>query len=183
MCPALGIFTSDTLESDIRATVLHLLQSADNSLTLGQVGEVDSLNVGVLGLAVVETPVLVNDNDTLGAIHVGEVNTHLTDGTGTPDGNDITLLDTGVDNTVPAGADNIGQVETLLIRNIVGQVQEVDITARNSDIFGLTTSEATSEVRVSEHSGGATTVHGILDGVGVGLLALRRQLLLAVHAL
>lgn len=173
MSPALGVFSSNTLESNIRATVLHLLQGADHGLTLGQVGEVDSLNVGELGLAVVETPVLVNDNDTLGAVHVGEVNAHLTDGTGTPDGNDIALLDSSVDNAVPAGADNIGQVETLLIRDVVRKVKKVDIATGYAGVLGLTTSETTSEVRVAEHTGGAATVHGILDCVGVGLLALR----------
>jgi hypothetical protein len=171
--PALGVFSSNTLKGNIRTTVLHLLQGADNSLALGQVGEVDGLNVGELGLAVVETPVLVDDNNTLGAVHVGEVNAHLTDGTGTPDGNDITLLDSGIDNTVPAGADYIGQVETLLIRDVVGKVEKVDITTGHTSVLSLTTSETTSEVRVAEHTGGAATVHGILDCVGVGLLTLR----------
>lgn len=181
--PALGVFSSNTFQSDIGTTMLHLLESADNSLTLGEVGEVDGLDVGVLGLAVVETPVLVDDNDALCTVHEGEVNTHLTDGTGSPDGNDVTLLDTSVNDTVPAGADNIGQVETLLIRDIVGKVKQIDIAARHTGVLGLATSETTSEVRVAEHTGSATTVHGILDGVGICLLALGRQLLLAVHAL
>lgn len=181
--PALGVFSSNTLKSDIRTTVLHFLQGADNSLALGQVGEVDGLDVGVLGLAVVETPVLVNDNDTLGAVQVREVDAHLTDGTGTPDGNDIAFLDSSVDDTVPAGADNIRQVETLLIGDVVGKVEKVDITTGYTGVLGLATSEATGEVRVSEHTSGATTIHGVLDGVGVGLFALRRQLLCAVHAL
>lgn len=181
--PALGIFSSDTFQSDIGTTVFHLLESADNSLALGEVGKVDGLNVGVLGLAEVETPVLVDDNDALCTVHEGEVNTHLTDGTGSPNGNDITLLDSSVNDTVPTGADNIGQVKTLLIRDIVGKMKQVDITEGHTSVLGLTTSETTSEVRVAEHTSSATTVHGILDGVGVCPLALGRQLLLAVHAL
>jgi hypothetical protein len=37
-------------------------------------------------------------------------------------------------------------------------------------------------VRVAEHACCAATVHGVLNGVVVCLLALRRQLLLAVEA-
>lgn len=171
---ALGVLSSDTLKSDIGTTAVnHLLQSADNSLALLQVGKVNSLDPWVLGLDKVKTPVLVNHDDSLCAVHERKVGTHLTDGTSTPNGNGISFVDVGVDNTVPAGCYDIGQVQSLLIWDIVGDLEEVDIAEWNASVLGLTTSESASEMAVSEHTGGATTVHAVLDCVGVGLLALR----------
>ena len=168
--PTLWVLSSDTLERDIRATMDHFLQLIAYRLDLGKV---ESLTLGVHLLAVVETPVLVDDNDTTRAIHECKVNAHLTDGASTPDGDHITLLDASVDNTVPARANDVRKVQTFLIGNIVGKLEEVDIAAWDTDVLGLTTSESTGEMAVAEHTSGVAAVHARLDLVRVGLFALR----------
>ena len=180
VCPALWVFTSNALKRDIWTVVNHLLQLGDDVLVLGKV---QSLDLGVHALDEVESPVLVDHDDTAGTVHERELGAHLTDWAGTPDGDDIALLDTGVDNAVPAGGDDIRKKETLLIWNVVGELEKVDVSTWDADILGLTTGEPTGEMAVTEHTSGVSTVHAVLDLVGVGLLALGGEFLVAVHAL
>lgn len=182
--PVLGVFTSNTLEGDVGTTAIdHLLQRGNNTLAAAELGEVDSLNFWIALFDEVQTPVLVNHDNALGSLHQGEIGAHLADGSRAPDGNDIALVDAGVDNAVPAGADHVGEVQSLLVGDIVGEFEEVDVAIRHTSVFGLAAREAACEVRVSKHARGPAAVHGVLDGVAVGALALRRQLLLAVEAL
>ena len=83
---------------------------------------------------------------------------------------------------MPAGGEDIGEVKALLVGDIIGEREEVDIAVGDASVFGLAAGETTSEVGVAEHAGGTATVHSVLDGVGVCLLALRGELLLAVVA-
>jgi len=182
--PALGVFTSNTLEGDVGTTaVAHLLQLCDDALAATKLSEVDSLDSGIPLLDEVQTPVLVNHDHSRGLVHQSELGTHLANGSCTPNGNNIALVDASVDNAVPAGADHIRQVQALLIRNIVGELEKVVVAVGYASVLGLATGKATREVRVSEHACGPAAVHGVLNGVGVGALALRRLLLLAVVAL
>jgi hypothetical protein len=182
--PALCVLAGCALDADVGAAVLaHLLELASDRLALLERREVDRLNVGVALLDKIETPVLVNHDDLGCAVEQREVCGHLSNGSSAPDGNDITLLDASVDNSVPRCAQHIGKVETGLIGNIIGKGEEVDVAVGNTSVFRLATSKATSEVGVSEHACGATTVHCVLDCVVVGLLALRGELLLAVVAI
>ena len=182
--PVLGVFTSNTLEGDVGTTAIdHLLQLGNNTLAAAELGEVDSLDFWIALFDEVQTPVLVNHDHALGSLHQGEIRTHLADGSRAPDGNDIALVDAGVDDAVPAGADHVGKVQSLLVGDIVGEFEEVDVAVRNTRVLGLTARETAREVRVSEHARGPAAVHGVLDGVAVGALALRRQLLLAVETL
>jgi hypothetical protein len=182
--PALRVFTCNTLERDVGATAVnHLLQLGDNTLAVSQHREVHGLDLGVLLLDEVKAPVLVNHNDALRLVHQGEVGSHLTDRTSAPNGNDVALVDYGVDNSVPACADHVREVESLLIRYIVGKLEEVHISVRNASVLCLSTSKATSEVGVAEHACGPAAVHGVFDGVAVGALTLRGQLQLAVEAI
>jgi hypothetical protein len=71
---------------------------------------------------------------------------------------------------------------TLLIRNIIGNLQQVHITKRHTNVLGLATSESASEMRVAKHTSGTSTVHGTLSGVGVCLLTLGRELLFTEEA-
>ena len=182
--PTLGVFAGNTLEGNVGATAIdHLLQLRDDALGAAELGEVDGLDLGIALLNEVQTPVLVDHDNALSTLHQGEIGAHLADGSCAPDGDDVALVDTSVDDTVPAGADHVGEVQSLLIGNIVGELEEVDVAVRHASVLRLTASETTREVRVSKHARGPAAVHGVLDGVAVGALALRRQLLLAVEAL
>lgn len=49
----------------------------------------------------------------------GEVGTHLTDGSGAPDGDYVAFVDGGVGDTIPGCADNVREVETFLVGDVV----------------------------------------------------------------
>lgn len=182
--PVLGILASNALNGDVgTAAVDHLLQLRDNALAPAELGEVDSLDLGIALADEVQSPVLVDHDNALGSVHESKLSTHLANGSCAPDGNDVALVDAGVDDSVPAGADYVGEVQSLLIGNIVGQLEEVVVSVWHTSVLRLTASKATREVRVSKHARGPAAVHGVLDSVAVGALALRRQLLLAVEAL
>jgi hypothetical protein len=182
--PALGVFASNALNGDVGATAIdHLLQLRDNALAASELHEVDGLNLRISLLDEVQTPVLVNDNDALGLVHESEICSHLANGSRTPNGDNISLVDAGVDNSVPAGADHVREVQSLLIRNIVGKLEKVDVAVGHASELGLAASKATREVRVSEHACGPAAVHGVLNSVRIGALALRRLFLVAVIAL
>jgi hypothetical protein len=182
--PVLRVFTSNTLEGDVGTTTIdHLLQLCNDTLAAAELGEIDGLDLWIALFDEVQTPVLVDHDDALGLVHQGEIRTHLADGSRTPDGDDVALVDAGVDNAIPAGADHVGEVQSLLVGDIVGEFEEVDVAVRHTSVLGLAASEAAREVRVSKHARGPAAVHSVLNGVTVGALALRRQLLLAVEAL
>jgi len=178
--PALWVFTSNTLECNIWTVLNHLLELGDDVLVLRKV---QSLDLRVLALDVVESPVLVDHDDTASTVHERKVGAHLANWASTPNSNNIALLDTSVNDTVPASGDDVGKEKTLLVWNVVGKLEEVDVSAWDTNVLGLTTSETTGEMAVTEHTGGVAAIHSVLDLVGVGLLTLGGKLLLAVHAL
>jgi hypothetical protein len=183
MPPALCVLARGTLKADIgTAVVAHLLELARDRLALGKRRVVNDLDVWVLLLDVLQPPVLVDHDDSRCAVDERKVGAHLTNGTGSPDGYDVTLLDTSVDDAVPAGRENVREEEASLIRHVVREREEVHIAKGDASVLGLSTGEATSEMAVAEHACCPAAVHGVLESVGVGLLALRRQLLLAVIA-
>jgi hypothetical protein len=73
--------------------------------------------------------------------------------------------------------------QTFLIRNRVGESQQVVVGQRNSYIFGLASSITTNEVRIAEDAAQAPTIELILKIRGIGLFASRGKLLLAELAL
>lgn len=181
--PALGILASNTLNGNVRATaVAHFLKLPDNTLGALVLRKVHALDARIPLPDKVETPVLIDHDNTLRLVHQSELSAHLTNGPGAPDGNSIALLYSGVDNTVPARAQHVRKVQTLLIGNVVGKLEQVDVAVRHTSVFRLATSEATSEVRVSEHTSSTAAVHSVLHRVRVRALALRRLLPLAVVA-
>src|ERR1700761_245202 len=131
MRPALSIFASCPFDGDIRSSVLHLLQNNGDGFSLREVCEVDCLDFGEFGFDKVEAPgcvASVNDNYPSRALHEGHGCSHLADRTGTPNGNHITFLDPRINDCVPGCAQDIGEVKTLLVWDIVGKFQEVHIT-------------------------------------------------------
>jgi hypothetical protein len=101
VCPALSIFSCSTLECNIRTAVNHLLERRGDGFALGEIAEVKSLDLRILGLHVVESPVGIYHDDTGGAVHERELSTHLTDRSSTPYGYYIALGHTGINNAVP----------------------------------------------------------------------------------
>lgn len=183
MRPALRVLSSRALDANVRtAVVAHLLELAGDALALAEGREVEGIDVGILRLDVFEAPVLVDHDDAGGAVDEREVCGHLADRSSAPDGDDVALLYAGIDDSVPAGGEDVGEEETLLIGDIVGEGEEIHVAVGNACVFGLAAGEATGEVGVAEHAGGAATVHGVFDGVGVCLFALGGELLLAVVA-
>lgn len=173
MQPCFRILASDTLQCNVRAnTIAHLLKLGDDSFGALELREIHGLNLGVLLLDVVQPPVLVDEDDSARAVDEREVRAHLSNWSCAPDGHDIAFLDASVDDAVPAGADDVGQEQAFLIRHIVGQLEEVDITVWDTSILGLAAGETASEMAVPEHACRASTVHGVLDCVGVGLFTL-----------
>ena len=71
---------------------------------------------------------------------------------------------------------------TLLVRDVIRNLEQIHVAQRHADILGLPASEAAREVRVAKDAGGAATVEALCGRVGVGRLALRRQALLAEEA-
>lgn len=142
------ILASHTLECNIDTfAIRHILESRDYSLALGEVRVVDSLNVWRMFLDKVETPVLVNENDARGTVHVCKVDAHLADWTGAPDRDYIAFLDARVDDTVPACADYVGEEKTLFVGHVIGEFQEVDIANWYADVLCLAAGEASTVYR------------------------------------
>ena len=155
VCPPLRILSSDTLQCHIRTAMLHLLQHAGNALALWQFAVVKGLHFGKFLLEVIQSPcpvAAVYDDDSLGAVDEGHLGGHLADGAGTPDSNNVAFSDAGVNDAVPGCGEDIGEVETFLIGDRVGEGKEVDVAEGDADVFGLTTSETTCKVGVSEHT-------------------------------
>lgn len=71
----------------------------------------------------------------------------------------------------------------LLVRNIVGDREQICVSQGNPHVLGLATGKTTRQMGVAKDASRPPAVHGLGHGVGVGHLALRRQLLLAVKAL
>jgi len=94
----------------------------------------------------------INEDNPLCTVDERHLGRHLADGAGAPDGNDVAFFDTCVDDTVPGSAEDIGEVEALLVGDGVGQGEEVDIAVGDADVFGLTAGKTTREVRVAEHA-------------------------------
>lgn len=106
---------------------------------------------------------------------------HLTNGSRTPDGHHVPFLDTSVNHAVPGCRQDIGQEESFLVGYVIWNGEQVDIAIRNPKILGLAAGEAAREMRVPKHSRGSLPIKRILNGILVGLFALREELFPAVR--
>jgi hypothetical protein len=95
---------------------------------------------------------------------------HRRNGQRTPNTNCITLLKTTLDDCMIGSDDDIREVNSLLIRNPIGQRYTVGVGKGLTDVFGLSTWITASDVPVTQDASKGRTVelfHG-LAGVGVG---------------
>lgn len=192
MHPALGVLASSTLEGDVGATATtKLLERADNGGLVGdakaQLLEVDEVQlVLVLGrplaLDQVEPHPLVDKDDLGRALVDGKDAAHLADGARAPDCDLVALVHGRVLDAVVRRREHVGQVQRLLVGHLVRDGQQVHVAEGHAHVLGLPAGEAAREVRVAKHARRLAAVHGVLGRVGVGALALRRQLLLAEEA-
>lgn len=105
-------------------------------------------------------------------MHESEIRTHLPDGPRAPDGNDVALVDARVDDAVPARAEDVRQVQTLLVGDVVREFEQVDVAVGHARVLGLAAGETAREVRVAEHTRRAAAIHGVFDRVAVCLFCL-----------
>ena len=101
MRPALRIFAGHTLKGNVWTTVDHLLQLTGHAGTPWQLAEVYGLDFRQFLLDEIETPVLVDHEDSRRTFHQGKICAHLADRSGAPNRNGVPFIDTGVDDTVP----------------------------------------------------------------------------------
>ena len=80
-----------------------------------------------------------------------------------PNTNDIPRLNTCVHDAVVRSAEDIRQIEGLLIGHIVRDGEQVDVALRDTNVLCLSACEATGEVRVAEETRISVTVHGVLQ--------------------
>lgn len=192
MSPTLGVLASDALDGNVRATTAaELLQLGNHGSLVGNAkAELLVINQGELVLVLRrptrlnerQTRLRIDEDDLLRALHGSVHAGHLADRSGTEDGHLIIGINSRILDGVVTRAQHIRQVQRLLIRNTIRDLQQVVIADGHADILGLATSKAAGEVRVAKDTGAGTAVHGLRGSVGVGLLALRRQLLLAEEA-
>ena len=190
--PALGILAGRTVDGDVWATTTgQLLQLADNGLLAGnaeaELLEVDEVQLlGMLsGPMVLEEgkPWLGIDEDNLaGTLPQSEDAHHLTNGATAKNCDGVTGIHGSILDGVVSSREHVGKVEGLLIGNVVGDLEHVGIGQGHTDVLGLTTGETAGQVGVAKDAGGAAAVHGLGLGVGVGDLALGRELVLAEEA-
>lgn len=190
--PTLGILSGSAVNGDIwAATTSQLLQLANNRLLVGnskaKLLEVNHLElVGVLGGPAVlderESGLGVDKDNLAGSLPQRVDTHHLTNGTSTKDREVIARIDGGILDGVVRGRKNVGKVEGLLIRNVVGDLEHVDIGQWHTDVLSLATSETARQVGVAKDASSAAAVHGLGLRVGVGDLALAGELVLAEEA-
>ena len=102
--PSLGVLACRALEGDVWPAVFHLLERRRDAFALGERAVVDGLDLGQFALNVVEPPrcrAAVNEDDSPRPSHEAHICAHLADGTGAPDGNHVTFLNTGVHYSIP----------------------------------------------------------------------------------
>jgi len=80
-----------------------------------------------------------------------------------PYSNGITFLHTGVNDAMVAGREDVREIQGIFIRNLLWNGKKVNFAYRYADVFCLTSRETTSEVRVTEETGIACSIHIILQ--------------------
>lgn len=184
--PAFGVLARHTLKSYVRATAItHLLELGSDRSPTGQRREVDSLEPWLLRLAEIESPgtvAAINHDNTRCAVHERHMPSHLPNRSSAPHGHHIPFLNPRIHHAIPRRRQHIREIQRLLIRHVIRDLQQIHIPKRHARILGLPACEPAREMRVPEHARRAPAVHGVLDGVGVCALALRGLLLLAVVA-
>lgn len=79
-----------------------------------------------------------------------------------PDTDYVTLLDASIHDTMIARSEDIREIKHLLTRNVIGDLEEVNISFGDANIFCLAASKPACEMRIPEETGIAVTIHIIL---------------------
>lgn len=191
--PPLGVLPGGALEGDVgpAAVVAQLLEPANHGGlvrdAVAQGLEVDQLELilvlgGPLARHDAQARLAVDEDDLGRALVDSENSRHLADGPGAEDGDLVARVDGRVLDAVVRRGQHVRQVQGLLVGHAVRDGQQVDVTQRHAHVLGLPAGVPAREVRVPQHARRLPAVHCPLRRIGVGPLALRRQLLVAVEA-
>lgn len=107
----------------------------------------------------------------------------MADGSGAKDCYLVALVHDGILDAVIRGAEHIGQEERLLVRDVVGYLQQIHVPKRHAHILRLPARKPAREMRVPKEPRRPSPVHGFLNRIPIRRLTLRREPLLAVVAL
>ena len=80
-----------------------------------------------------------------------------------PNAYNVSRVDTGVHHIVVRSAENVREVESLLVGNLVRDREQIYIALRYANILGLSASESAREVGVTEESRITVSVHRVLQ--------------------
>jgi hypothetical protein len=124
------------------------------------------------------------DYHTLCAEQEGAPGGELPDWPGTPDGDGVARLDVAVVGGEEPGRKGVRKEENLLVGNVTGHLERVDVSERYAGVFGLTACVTAQHMRIAVHSSCSVSPHRLLHpAVGIGVFTHRVQFLLAVETL
>ncbi len=129
---------------------------------------------------------VVDADDLLGPHQHGALHGKQAHRSGTPDGDRVARLDLGVFSRHPAGGQDVGEEQDLVIIHAVGNDDRPDIGKRHPHIFRLAAGIAAGEVGIAEQAADGMAVEhfgGVLLFNGIAVVAGRILQLLAVEAL
>ena len=157
-----------------------LVQRLDNVLGLAKVDDFAANVVSCHGESLGN---IVNGNDTLRTSELGPFAGEEANWTQTPNRNTLAFLNLGTDGSMIRRGDNVGQIESLLIRNGVRELQEIDFAKGSAYVFRLAPGIPASEACVAEETPETFAVELALDRGVVGGVAHGGQALFAERAL
>ncbi len=95
---------------------------------------------------------VVDGDDLVGALDQGALDGEQPDRTATPDRHRVTRLDLAVLGRHPAGGQDVGQEQNLLVLQAIGNDDRPDIAIGHPDILGLAAGIAAGHVRIAEQT-------------------------------
>lgn len=110
-----------------------------------------------------------NRTETLGACEVSKCSRLPRHPYTYPNAYNIARLHTSVHDAMVSSAQDVRQVQRLLVRDFVGNREQVDVALRYTDVLSLTTCEASGEVGVTKEACITVAVHGILQPVDMSV--------------
>jgi hypothetical protein len=139
---------------------------ADLGHNIGRLVGKDAFNAEGLDGKIDTLLVRVDTDDARSALDKGPLGSEQTNRAETPDGDSGAGSDVGALHCVVGGGNDIGEVEALLIWNIIWELEKICVCERNTDVLGLTAGETSNEVGVAKDSSDLGSEHLLLN-VGV----------------
>ena len=131
---------------------------------------------------------MVDGDDPLGTEQQRRLDREQPDRAAAPHGDRVAGLDVGIDRGLPAGRQDVGQEQDLVVLEAVGNDHRADVGIGHADIFGLAAGIAAGEVGIAERAahrvahqdfGGVGGLRRVAVVAGAELLALAEEALAA----